>query len=230
MKRTVLFSVLALVLAMCSQRVFAYDFIVDGICYTKLPHQLPDGGCGETTLSVVSDGENTYSGDIVIPETVTFSGETYTVDDIGDAAFYNCTELTSLTLPNTIKVIGFHSISGCPKLMVLDLPAGMVQVFSNAFSDNPNLDYIFVHSIEPFYLWSGAFDEINDHFKIVVPCGALEAFEDDTDWGGYPLMDDCGNVGIEETKTATVDVYPNPASETLTIEAEGEVEIGQSVV
>ncbi|MBR1513645.1 MAG: leucine-rich repeat domain-containing protein [Bacteroidales bacterium] len=225
MKRTVLFSVLALALAMCGQRAFAYDFTVDGIHYTKLPHQLPGGGCGETTLMVVdADHENSYSGDIVIPETVTFGDTTFRVTNIGNEAFYNCTDLTSITLPNNLENIGFHGISGCPKLIVIYIPAGMTQINSFAFADNANLDYIFVNDAQPFYLWYGAFNDINDHCKIVVPCGCLPAFEADPDWASLPLMDDCGNVGIGEAETAAVNVYPNPSTENFTVECEGMTE------
>ncbi len=45
------------------------------------------------------------------------------------------------------------------------------------------------------------------------------------EWQGLQLYDDCGNVGIGENRTVAFDVYPNPASETLTIEAEGPVTI-----
>ena len=208
---------------MCGQRAFAYDFVADGIYYTELPHQLPGGGCGETTLMVVNaDHDNTYSGDIVIPETVTHGEETLRVTNIGNEAFYNCLDLTSITLPNSIENIGFRAISGCPQLNVIYIPAGMTQINSYAFADNANLVYIFIQDREPFFIWSGAFSGINDQCKIVVPCGCLEPFENDPDWASLPLMDDCGNVGIEEATISTVSVYPNPASETLTIEACGE--------
>lgn len=56
-------------------------------------------------------------------------------------------------------------------------------------------------------------------------CNCIEAFEAAEEWQGILLYDDCGHVGIEETEKVTLDVYPNPASETLTIEADGPVTI-----
>lgn len=61
--------------------------------------------------------------------------------------------------------------------------------------------------------------------QIVVPCNCIEAFEADEEWEGIQLYDDCGNVGVGEAETATMVVYPNPVSETLTIETEGLVTI-----
>jgi hypothetical protein len=101
----------------------------------------------------------------------------------------------------------------------------MVQINSNAFSSCPRLDYIYIHDTEPFFLWDDALADINDHVQIVVPCNCIEAFEAAEEWQGIQLYDDCGNVGVGETETTTVAVYPNPASETLTIEADGLVTI-----
>ena len=226
MKRPIILTVLTLALMMICQSAFAYDYYVNGIYYRKVTQQVPGGGCGETYLIVVNnDYPNTYSGDVVIPETETINGETYRVRYIGSEAFYACTNLTSVTLCNNIVNIGYHSFAECPLLEVMDLPEGMAQINSNAFSSCPNLDYIFIHATEPFFLWDDAFADINDHVQIVVPCNCIETFEDAEEWQGIQLYDDCGHVGIGETEKVTIDVYPNPASEVLTIEAEGLVTI-----
>jgi len=230
MKRTFIFSVLALTLMMFCQSAFAWDYYVNGIYYRKVTQQLPGGGCGETYLIVVNDDyQNTYSGDVVIPETETINGESYRVRYIGSEAFYGCINLTSVTLPSTIVNIGYHSFADCHRLEYIELPAGMQQINSNAFSFCYELDYIFIHDTEPFFLWDDAFADINDHVHIVVPCNCIEAFEAAEEWQGIQLYDDCGNVGIGETETVTMSVYPNPASETITIEAEGLVTISDEM-
>ena len=226
MKRTFIFSVLTLALMMICQDAFAWDYYVNGIYYRKVTQQLPGGGCGETYLIVVNDDyQNTYSGDVVIPETETINGESYRVRYIGSEAFFGCIDLTSVTLPSTIVNIGYHSFADCHRLEYIELPEGMQQINSNAFSYCYELDYIFIKSTEPFYLWDDALADINDHVHIVVPCNCIEAFEAAEEWQGILLYDDCGNVGVGEAETAAVSVYPNPASENLTIEAEGPVTI-----
>ena len=222
MRRTFIISVLTLALAMLCQSAFAYDYFVNGIYYRKVTHQDPSGGCGETTLIVVNnDYPNTYSGDIVVPATETVNGATYRVTYIGSEAFYGCSNLTSVTLPVNIVNIGYHAFAECPLLEVIDLPEGMVQINSNAFSSCPRLEYIFIHDTEPFFLWDDAFADINDQVHIVVPCNCIEAFEAAEEWQGIQLYDDCGHVGIDEANAVALGVYPNPASETLTIEAKG---------
>ena len=226
MKRTFIFSLLTMATLIFCQNALAYDYYVNGIYYRKVTQQAPGGGCGETILIVVNNDEpNTYSGDVVIPESEIINGQSFRVTYIGSEAFYGCINLTSVTLPNNIVNIGFHSFADCPLLNTIDIPAGIRQINSNAFSYCYELDYIYIHATEPFFLWDDAFADINDHVHIVVPCNCIEAFEASEEWQGIQLYDDCGNVGVGENENATVNIYPNPATETLTIEAEGLVTI-----
>ena len=117
MKRTFIFSVLTLALTMICQSAFAFDYYVNGIYYRKATQQLPGGGCGETYLIVVNDDYlNTYSGDVVIPESEIINGESLPVRYIGSEAFYGCINLTSVTLPSTIAVpLGTQTVISGPR-------------------------------------------------------------------------------------------------------------------
>ena len=50
-------------------------------------------------------GSNAYSGNVVIPSSVTYNGSTYSVTKIGGGAFFGCRWLTSVTIPNSVKRI-----------------------------------------------------------------------------------------------------------------------------
>ena len=54
-----------------------------------------------------------YQDDIVIPPTVNYDSEEYEVAIIGEKAFYDCSNVTSITLPNTIIEIKANAFSGC---------------------------------------------------------------------------------------------------------------------
>ena len=49
-----------------------------------------------------------YSGDVRIPSSITFDNKTYRVTSIASGAFFGCTELTSVTIPNSVTDIGIN--------------------------------------------------------------------------------------------------------------------------
>jgi ABC-type antimicrobial peptide transport system permease subunit len=51
--------------------------------------------------------------EVTIPSTVEYNGQTYTVDRISSYAFYGCQSLTTVTMPNTIKSIGYEAFREC---------------------------------------------------------------------------------------------------------------------
>ena len=57
-----------------------------------------------------------YSGDIVIPDSVTYNAVTYCVTSIAEWAFENCVNMTSITISNTITRIGDKAFAFCSGL------------------------------------------------------------------------------------------------------------------
>ena len=68
------------------------------------------------TASVVSNYYGVYSGNIIIPETITYNNTTYSVTSIGDRAFDQCSGLTSVTIPNSVTTIGEEVFGNCSRL------------------------------------------------------------------------------------------------------------------
>ena len=60
----------------------------------------------------VTSNPNKYSGNIVIPEKVTYDGTEYDVTSIGESAFISCYSLTSVSLPLSVTSIGENGFLG----------------------------------------------------------------------------------------------------------------------
>lgn len=80
-----------------------------------------------------------YEGDIVIPEHITYEGQTMTVTAIGESAFSQCTNLRSVEIPNTITEIGIRAFSGCTNLLGIDFPNTVASIGESAFSECSSL-------------------------------------------------------------------------------------------
>ena len=67
--------------------------------------------------------ESNYSGLTTanIPASVEYDSETYSVTSIGNHAFYGCTGLTSVTIPNSVTSIGDDAFNECISLTSIRL-------------------------------------------------------------------------------------------------------------
>ena len=116
-----------------------YDFEVDGIYYNIT---------GSNTVAVTYRDAtyNSYSGNVVVPSTVTYGGVTYTVTTVGNHAFYQCDNLISLELPGTVNRLESEAIQACPILESLNLPEGLTYLGGYAISSLPMLKALYIPS------------------------------------------------------------------------------------
>lgn len=87
-----------------------------------------------------------YQGEIIIPETITYNDTTYSVKGISQYAFYECGNITSITLPNTLTDIGYSAFYGCyfpnTKKDTLRIPDSVKKIGDGAFCGTRYLECI----------------------------------------------------------------------------------------
>ena len=103
---------------------------IDGIAYEL----------NGTTATVVGGGN--YTGTIVIPASVTYSGTTYSVTSIGEGAFFECSSLTSVTIGNSVTSIGNAAFADCSGLSSVTIPNSVTSIGVAAFADCSSLTSI----------------------------------------------------------------------------------------
>lgn len=90
--------------------------------------------------------ESKYTGEINIPETAVYAGKTYTVTSMAsifsEPPFRWNSEITSITLPNTVGSPDLGAFSGCRGLTSIKLPDNMGIIQMSLFSDCISLETI----------------------------------------------------------------------------------------
>ena len=83
--------------------------------------------------SSYSSYSNEYTGSVVIPETVTYNGSTYSVTSIGSDAFGDCSGLTSVTIGNSVTSIGSEAFFDCTGLTSVTIGNSVTSIDYGAF-------------------------------------------------------------------------------------------------
>ncbi len=77
--------------------------------------------------------DDMYIKHMEIPETIKHMGNTYTVTEIGPAAFGNCFYLLSVKIPNTVKYIGDRAFTGTA-LESITIPDGVEEIGDDCYN------------------------------------------------------------------------------------------------
>ena len=110
--------------------------LIDGLYYNL-----------DSNTKTASVAENkSASGDIVIPEKVSYGNVEYTVTSLGDQCFDCCSELKSIRIPNTVTRIGRQAFFACKSLEKIEIPNSVNFIGSQAFSACFNLESIIIPS------------------------------------------------------------------------------------
>ena len=114
---------------------------------------------GGIQYSVLSSDDKTvaverYCGDsvgnVVIPQTVRFDDE-YAVKEIKGSAFYCCSGLSSIIIPDGVTSIGYSAFMFCSGLTSIHIPESVTSIESDAFSCCDGLTSIMVDSQNPVF-------------------------------------------------------------------------------
>ena len=131
------------------------------------------------------DGIN-YSGNIVIPDKVTYNGVEYFVTSIGNEAFYDCSSLTDITIPNSVTSIGREAFYYCSSLTDITIPNSVTSIGDEAFSGCKNLTDVYCNAKEVPSTKSDAFEGSNiEQATLHVPASAIDEYKAISPWNSF---------------------------------------------
>ena len=147
--------------------------------------------------AIIETGTNTLlagCSTTIIPESVT---------SIGEDAFYDCDNLTSITLPESVTSIGEDAFYDCDNLTSITLPKSMTSIESGAFAACSSLTSITCKSITPPVCKSpspesaGTFEFLDESIPVFVPAASVSAYQTANVWKEFtniqPLATDYDN-------------------------------------
>ena len=156
-----LFTILLMALAI-PQNVKAYDFSAVAPSGQTLYYNIIDWNAQATSPYYRSyNGYTKPTGSLTIPSSVSYGGHTYSINSIGESAFYSCTGLTSITIPNSVSSIGEIAFYDCTGLTSITIPNSVTSIGESAFGNCTGLASIIVSS------GNTTFDSRNDCNAII---------------------------------------------------------------
>ena len=120
---------------LCSATMYAYDFEVDGIYYNITS--------ATDFTAEVTNGDYCMV-DVIIPSTVSYNGEIYTVASIGEEAFFGCTDLISIEIPNSVTFIENGAFNECSSLTSIYIPNSVISIGNYTFNNCTSLKELYI--------------------------------------------------------------------------------------
>lgn len=176
---------------------YAYDVYIDGIYYDLFL---------KTKEAYVTCKDNygmSYSGSIVIPEKITYDGIEYPITKIGDAAFYQCPNLVSVTIPTSVTSIGSLAFYHCSKLSSVIIPNTVTNIEMSTFQSCSNLTSVSLPNNLtniPSYMFAGCTKLANIDIPNSVKTIEYQAFRGCSTLTSVKIPDVVATIGIEAFK------------------------------
>ena len=135
MKRQISITILlTLLMSMVGTKAFAHDVAAindDGVTIYYYLEWNKNKQKYELSVTFYDNPEsdiNKYAGNVVIPESAVYKGISYPVTSIGSMAFNNCSDLTSVTIPNTVTSIDDSAFRYCTSLTSVTIPSSVTSI------------------------------------------------------------------------------------------------------
>ncbi len=167
-----------------------YTFEVDGTSYHATT-------MNTANVMANSNEEILYTGDVVIPDTVTYEGYTFAVTGIESNAFDGCFELTSITIPSSVETIGEQAFQGCTGLTSVTIGSGVTAIGAKAFNYCNALETVkCIGTVPPVMASADCFSAAAyNRAQLLVPRNTEATYSATDYWYKFAHIDGWGSAG-----------------------------------
>ena len=143
-----------------------YDFEINEIYYKIVSDA--DLEVKVTYKNVVTPENGDYQkSEVVIPESVIYEDKKYSVTSIGQYAFQACSNLISISIPNTVTSIEALAFESCTKLTHINFPSSLKSIGRGAFSNSGLINVVIPDSV--INIEESAFEDCFNLTDIAIP-------------------------------------------------------------
>ena len=115
-----------------------------------------------------------------------YDSKAYTSNDkLGNYVFYDCSGLTSLTIPSSVTSIGYYAFKGCSGLTSLTIPSSVISISDYAFSGCSGLTNLTIPS-SVISIGRGVFSNCSGLTSLTIPSGVTSI--------GYHAFEGCSGL------------------------------------
>ena len=109
----------------------------------------------------------------------------YTLTGIEKSAFFHCTELTSVIIPNSVTTIGDNAFAVCSGLTAVTIPNSVTTIDYGAFFDCSRLTEIYALPTVPPSVREYTFQNVPRDIDVYVPKGAIPTYSEAEVWNEF---------------------------------------------
>ncbi len=135
MKQVIKSVLLTILMSIAGAKLYAYDFEKDGFYYNLDSYDM---------TAIVTYGENLYKGNVIIPNAVSYNGRTMNIKAVGESAFKDCVDLSSIQFGSSIQYIDEEAFRNCKKIKKLTIPSNIKRINRYAFYGCTNLEELII--------------------------------------------------------------------------------------
>ena len=108
------------------------------------------------------------------------------MEEIGDEVFKNCTGLTSVTIPNSVKIIGERAFKDCTGLTSVTIGNSVRSIEDGAFYGCSKLLEVYCYAETMPSAFRNAFDSTPmANATLHVPAASIHVYKANTPWSGF---------------------------------------------